>query len=143
MVTRQQIVEEARTWRNVPWKHQGRTRTGVDCVGLAVTVALRLGLADSSADVRSYPRRPDGSFVAYFRKHMVEILPREAQDGDVLLFNQEHYSCHCGIRTTKHAAPAVIHAHAARRKVIEEPLEQARSVVGHPVFAFRFKTLET
>ena len=33
-VTREMVVAEARTWIGVKWRHQGRTREGVDCIGL-------------------------------------------------------------------------------------------------------------
>ena len=39
------IVAAARTWLGVPWRHQGRTRQGVDCAGLVVLVGRGLGPA--------------------------------------------------------------------------------------------------
>ena len=45
-----------------------------------------------------------------------------AQDGDVLVFAGGIYAAHLGIRSTWHGLPAVIHAHASRRLVMEEPL---------------------
>ncbi len=38
MITVPQLVNEARTWIGVPFRHQGRSRMGVDCIGLVVCV---------------------------------------------------------------------------------------------------------
>lgn len=40
------IVEQARTWIGVPFLHQGRTRIGVDCLGLVIAVGQELGMVD-------------------------------------------------------------------------------------------------
>ena len=39
------IIAAARAWLGVPWRHQGRTRQGVDCAGLVVLVGREFGLA--------------------------------------------------------------------------------------------------
>jgi cell wall-associated NlpC family hydrolase len=133
------VVREARTWVGVPWRHQGRSDRGVDCVGVPVLVARSLGISDY--DMTNYPRRPDGSFISYFREHLDPVRPDEARDGDVLVFAEGRHPCHCGIRTTRHGRPAVVHAHAGRRAVLEETLEAALSIVGKPVYHFRFRGL--
>ena len=51
MVTRTDIVAAARGWLGVPWRHQGRSRAGVDCVGLVVVVCRSLGLSDHDSTV--------------------------------------------------------------------------------------------
>ena len=57
-VTRDQIVAEARSWIGVPWRHQGRNRSGVDCVGLAIAVSRALGVLPNHADKVGYSRLP-------------------------------------------------------------------------------------
>ncbi|HWP59522.1 MAG TPA: hypothetical protein VNL14_16640 [Candidatus Acidoferrales bacterium] len=42
----EEIIAEARTWLEVPWVHQGRSRHGVDCLGLPVNVAHHFRLTD-------------------------------------------------------------------------------------------------
>ena len=34
VIKRREIVDAARNWVGVPYRHQGRTRNGIDCVGL-------------------------------------------------------------------------------------------------------------
>ncbi len=114
------IVAAARCWLGVPWRHQGRTRQGVDCAGLVVLVGRGLGLADY--DTSAYGRRPEGQgFVQHFRAAMDGIPLLGAEPGDVLVFADAAYPCHCGFLTGKHGVPHLLHAHALRRKVLEEP----------------------
>lgn len=140
MVFRTDIVAEARSWLGVPWRHQGRTRQGVDCAGLPILVAQALEL--SSYNPMDYPRRPDGTFVLHFRKELDFVKPADVQDGDVLVFAESGHPCHCGIRVTLYGQPAIVHAHAKRRQVIEESLENAKSVIGKPIFCFSYRGLE-
>ena len=56
--TRDQIVAEARTWLGVPWRHQGRNRSGVDCGGLIACVGQALGVFPKQADAFGYSRLP-------------------------------------------------------------------------------------
>lgn len=138
MTNRQQIIEEALTWEGVPWKHQGRGRSGIDCAGLPILVGMELGL--TTANPTNYPRRPDGTFINYFKEHLEQIMVSEAQPGDVAVFSGTDHShvCHCGIIAIKYEQLSVIHAHAQRRKVIHERVEEARTVVGRIVHAFRY-----
>lgn len=126
MVSRSDIVAEARSWLGVPWRHQGRGRRGVDCAGLVACVGLALGLTDY--DTAAYARRPEGgAFLEHFRragraKPLASMLP-----GDVLVFRGDVYPCHCGVLAERaygrgRPVPTVVHAHALRRRVVEEPL---------------------
>jgi cell wall-associated NlpC family hydrolase len=58
MPGRTDIVAAARTYLGVPWRHQGRTRAGLDCAGLIVMVARDLALSDY--DSTAYGRRAQG-----------------------------------------------------------------------------------
>lgn len=131
------IVAEARTWLGVPWRHQGRSRAGVDCAGLVVLVARTLELADH--DSTAYGRRAQGQgFVEHFRGHMEGIAVTQARPGDVLVFADQAYPCHCGFLTERLGRPHLLHAHATRRQVIEEPY--AGEWPAKIKFAFRFRS---
>jgi len=135
-VTPEAIVAEARRWLGVPWRHQGRSRAGIDCAGLVVLVARTLKLSDH--DSTGYTRRAQGQrFVEHFRAHMDGVAITDAAPGDVLVFADQAYPCHCGFLTERLGRPHLLHAHATRRKVIEEPYggEWLRKVK----FAFRFR----
>ncbi|MFN4282368.1 MAG: C40 family peptidase [Alphaproteobacteria bacterium] len=136
IVTSDRIVAEARSWLGVPWRHQGRSRAGIDCVGLVVQVARALDLADY--DHTAYGRRAQGQgFVEHFRANMDGIAISAAQPGDVLVFADQAYPCHCGFLSERLGHAHLIHAHALRRKVIEEPY--AGEWLAKIKFAFRFR----
>lgn len=124
MATRDDILKEARSWINVPFKHQGRTRNGVDCVGLVVVVCRALGV--SSYDSTVYSRRPSediSQFLGHFRENCIE-LPKwtDAKPADLLVFSHRGLPCHVGFRSSIQRSPAVIHSVAAYRCVRETPL---------------------
>lgn len=131
-----EIIAEARSWIGVKWKHQGRTRSGVDCLGLIVVTAQKLGISD--ADERVYSPRPDGkSLVKRFAEEMDEISLKEIRAADVILFADSIYPCHVAFVSEKHGQLYIIHSHATRRQVLEERYayewpEKARK-------AYRFK----
>ncbi len=117
MVTRQQVVDEARTWIGTRWQHQGRLKgVGVDCAGLVVCVMRAVGL--HAADVVGYPRRPDGSLLDVVRDQTeptADWLP-----GDVVVLEWDTDPCHLAILTSP---TSIIHAHAMARCVIEHDLD--------------------
>lgn len=120
MQKRNQIVEEARSYLGVRWRHQGRSRTGIDCAGLIIIVGNSLELMNF--DFRAYRRHPDGVvFLKLFREQAKEeIAPQKAVAGDILVFHDHKYPVHCGILTKDTEPRYFIHAYARYRKVVEE-----------------------
>lgn len=58
-MTPETLTGYARSWLDVPFRHQGRTRTGVDCAGFLVELLRAAGcLPPEFVDVRAYGRRP-------------------------------------------------------------------------------------
>jgi hypothetical protein len=78
---RSQIVAKAKSFIGTPWKHQGRTRRSVDCVGLVVAIADELGVLPPDLEIPPYRRVPDGSLEWYFRKHMDRRPRRRSSRG--------------------------------------------------------------
>lgn len=140
MVTRQDIVDEARKWIGTPWQHQARVKdVGVDCAGLCIGVGRELGLLTLDQDVQGYGREPDGSLLKVadtFANRVGDPLP-----GDVVVIAFEGRPMHFGIlATTQDGADSLIHAYARMRKVIEHSLDdQWRARI---VAAYRFTGVE-
>jgi len=84
-VTRADIVACARSWLDVPWKHQGRARDGVDCGGLILVVGWELGLLGPLADPKTYDRNPNRDFMLTVCKRGGLFPVREALPGDVVV----------------------------------------------------------
>lgn len=122
-LSREAILQEALSWENVRWRHQGRSRNGIDCVGLVVLTAKGCGL--DLYDTTEYPRTTRfDSLVRVFRQHLREKLLRDRLPGDILLFRDGIDSCHSAILSTLYGQEAIIHAYAKRRKVVHELLTQ-------------------
>lgn len=136
---RADIEREAREYLDVPWLHQGRSTMGVDCAGVCVLVAQKLGVPVE--DFTTYQRRTHGTeFIDKFRASLIEIPVDQIAVGDVLVFLEPTYPCHCGIVTERHDTLYFVHAHAKRRKVVEEPLSE--DWMSRVVGAFRLPGLE-
>ncbi len=135
MVEGLRIVDAARAWLGVRWRHQGRnSHSGVDCIGLCICVARECGYR--VPDATGYARRQDGGqLIAVLSSHLSVVPTDQGRQGDVALFRDEGFPVHVGIMALKRGLRTVIHAHARRRQVLEEPLE----TVGQPLGMFRLK----
>jgi len=119
-MTRDEVVAEARKWDRVPWRHQGRSETGVDCVGLGVVVAQAFGV--NLQDRTDYPREPsDLSMLAHIRQFTVRVPFGGNLVGTIGLFRGSIFPCHIGIFSERMGVTHVIHSRADMRRVIEEP----------------------
>ena len=117
VVSREQIVEEAMSWLGVPYRDLGRTRHGLDCVGLILAVYGSLGLI--TYEVPTYRRIPDGSFLSHFTKAgFKRIGIADMRSGDAVAFKQLAWACHCGIVTPR----GVVHSYSPELMVVEQPL---------------------
>lgn len=112
------IIKEARTWIGVKWRHQGRTREGVDCIGIIQCTAKVLAL--TSYDNTLYRRVFDKDEITeHFRKAECTPIPYlQAKQADILIIREFHIPYHCVLLS--YNEEYIIHAHAIRRKVVEE-----------------------
>lgn len=119
MTTRTSVVSEARKWKDIKWRHEGRNEHGIDCVGLPIMVAMSLNVFHY--DVKGYAREPFNlDMLKHFKANMTEKLVSEAKAGDVVIFRDNKFPFHVGIIGDKYGELSLIHAYAARKKVIEE-----------------------
>lgn len=131
-VSRVAIVDAAREMLGTSFVHQGRLPgVGVDCVGLLVCVARRLGIPHR--DDPTYTRRPRISRLKEALAHsMVEVPIDAAGAGDALVMRPAHV----GLITPD----GMIHAHQDVGKVQEHALnEEWRSRIDS---AWRFRHAE-
>lgn len=116
------FVAAARAYLRVPFRHMGRNRHGLDCVGLLLLAARDAGIVCDEPE--PYERGRRGWDIRDWLRQRLDEQPRDGhRDGDVLLFNDGMYPAHVGVRSTWHLRPAVIHAHLRHNQVVEEPLE--------------------
>jgi hypothetical protein len=138
-VVMETFVAAARSYVGVPWRHLGRSRTGVDCIGLVLLAARDVGVV--LPDPAPYAREAQGTrLLEGIVGHAARVS--EVRAGDVLLFRMGLYGGHVGIASTHPAwgVPACLHAYAPRRQVVEQPMdaELRTALIG----AFRLPVLE-
>jgi hypothetical protein len=121
-VSAEAFVAAARSFVGVPWRHLGRARTGVDCIGLVLLAAREAGV--ELPDPAPYAREPQGTRLL---EGILGHAPRVAETapGDVLLFRMGLYGGHVGIASVHPAwgVPACLHAYAPRRQAVEQPMD--------------------
>lgn len=140
--TREQIVEQARSWIGTPYRHQGRQKgVAIDCIGFVWGVAAELGYR---VDIPSnYATDPSGNQVilgcerTLIRQPTNKLIP-----GDVVIMwgitrnEPQHFVIvgQSGGRLT------LIHAFQKRRRVVEHGWDEFwdRRVVA----CFRFPGVE-
>lgn len=126
MVTREEIVAEARTWLGTPYAHQASLKgVGCDCLGLIRGVYHFVTGRPTEAIAPYTPMwtvvSTDETMVAGARDHLDEILtetPSMAekiaalQIGDVVLFRMLETQAvrHCGIVSVMNGEKSLIHA---------------------------------
>lgn len=114
MVSRWELIAAARGWVGVPFRHQGRDRRGVDCVGLIIAVGAELGLPVGAVSVRAYGRVPlDGLLERAVAEHC-EPAPGPAP-GVVLLMRFVRSPQHVALCT----GDTLVHSYEGVGKVVE------------------------
>lgn len=124
--TRDEVLAEARSWIGVPYLHQGRSRLGVDCVGLLIKVAHGLGMSDY--DVAGYARVPSSDFLRAECERLMRRIPvSQRQPADVLLLRFKRDPQHLAVVTDR----GFLHAYAGAGRVVETsmPPEWERRIV--------------
>ena len=90
------LIAAARAYLGVPWRHQGRSLFGIDCVGLLVCVARDLDIPVE--DMRAYEREPRAHDLArMLRRHCVSVPVADRRRGDIVLMGRP--STHVGFLT--------------------------------------------
>lgn len=121
MASRADIVFEARKWVGVPYRHQGRSRTGVDCIGLAVVVVRDLGVMDY--DIDGYGRTPSGRMMTRLLSERCQPVPlADIEEGDLLHMAFGGQPQHVAIVSGTNPA-RIIHADATAGHVVEHGLD--------------------
>lgn len=112
----ERVLEAARSYLGVKYRHQGRVRAGVDCLGLVVLAAKDTGR--ETPDRVDYSYQPDGHLLrGTLQEHLIEVPIEERAPGDVLLFwfAQRGYPQHVGICNGE----GMIHTHLKIGRVVE------------------------
>ena len=131
MDMRQQIVEAAREYINVPWQHQGRNFEGIDCIGLLVQVGIKLGYKPMDITDYSIFYSPAVLIKAFIDNGCKKIIKTRIVSGDMIIINIGKAPMHVGILSMKNGIRHIIHAYRPAKKVREEEI--------YPILENRFR----
>ena len=114
-VTAQMVLDEARTWLDTPFHHQGRLKgVGVDCIGVIIGVAHALGISDFNTV--DYGRIPNGNMLrALLEQNMLSVPIWDSRPGDIGLFTFEREPQHVAIFTDT----GLLHSYQQVKKCVE------------------------
>lgn len=119
-----ELVQAARGFLRVPFKHRGRSRRGMDCAGLVVCSFLSLGRP--VVDKRVYGREPhkDG-LREVVRSNQLDLVSGEWLPGDVALMRFVQEPHHLGVfGDYLHGGLSLIHSYAEVGRVVEHRLDE-------------------
>lgn len=131
------IVTVARQYVGTPWRHQGRTRSGMDCAGLIIAVTEQLGIARLGR--LAYTRLPDTSIIDRMMETYCEPVA-DPEPGDLLRFAIVGRPQHLAVAGDYENGLSLIHAHQSVGAVCEHRLDEKwqRRMVG----AYRIKGIK-
>ena len=118
-----QLIEFSRSYLGVPWKHQGRTKKGVDCVGFLLLGFKHIGVHID--EIKGYARTPDGKKLKEVMDNQPNLdIVYDIQVGDILLLRMRHDPQHVALITeSKTAEFGMIHSYnGGEKKVVEHDL---------------------
>lgn len=135
-MTPERIAEEARSWLGVPFRHQGRTRRGVDCAGLVIVVGRAVGGFAPDWDFTNYQRQEHPrQMIRLMDANLSRRTDGEPERvGDIVVIHPKgSTSWHMGIVV----GSLVVHAYSLEGRVVESPLTREwvyrrRAVYSYP-----------
>ncbi len=122
MITREEIVFEARTWIGTPWRHNAAVKgVGCDCAGIIRGVYIALGIGFGGRDVSSWPgiekflsysMKPDGRLLqAGCEQYLIPVAQHAMRPGDIALMIVDREPQHLGIIADyRYGGLSIIHA---------------------------------
>ncbi len=110
----ERLVAEARSWVGVPFLHQGRSRDGVDCVGLVVAVCRALGLVAPDFETGVYGRLPADDMLRRRIAEHCAPLPA-ARAGALIVIRWTREASHVGLCLGE----TMVHSYERMGRVIE------------------------
>lgn len=126
-------LNQARKYIGTPFKHQGRDKNGLDCIGIIVVPLLDLNMINKDEDSTKYKRYGlSANLIKILLKYCDEVDKNSLVAGDILLFSKQN-SQHLAIYT----GDGIIHSNNLVGKVVEHVLTD--DIKNDISKAFRYK----
>jgi cell wall-associated NlpC family hydrolase len=125
-------IKEARKYVGTPFKHQGRDKNGMDCIGIITVPLNNIGFFEyDNINYRRYGL--GGEIIEILNKYCYEIsIYSKLEPGDILMFSKGR-SQHLAIYTGE----SIIHANNSVGKVTEHILDDYWMAMVSRVFRYR------
>lgn len=109
-MTRDEVVREARSWLGVPYRERGRSRIGIDCIGLLVVVgqAFQVPHVDH-ADYGAWPD-PHHRILRVLGQYLDRAPVDGPLPGTIGVFAEGRLPGHVGFFSEQHGHTHLIHA---------------------------------
>ena len=138
------VVAEARSYIGVRWRHRGRNRNAIDCVGLILAAFGPFGLHDWPDDYSYSRQSTNRELIEIFRRHSREVPLgpgglEALEDADILILKDTAYPQHVGLLATNWGVRTLIHASVAHGAVLEERITD--DIRRKAITAFRMRSL--
>jgi cell wall-associated NlpC family hydrolase len=130
------VVKEAEKYLGVRWRHQGRSKLGIDCIGLVICAARALIPRLENYDYTGYARLPGTVLRKEFQKQMEEVPASTRAPGVVFLFTQLRSSPY-HVAICRDTQGGIIHAWLPARKVLLDRMDR-NTFVSEAQYAFKF-----
>ncbi|HEX8774900.1 MAG TPA: hypothetical protein VF735_15105 [Pyrinomonadaceae bacterium] len=154
MPTREQIIEEAKTWIGTPFEHQGMLKgLGSDCEGFLEGVLRHCGIDRITGIVRNYKRREDGSLMQELLLASTDLIAGRdgmqladmslALPADIIAFCDEDLRDitrprHLGFLSDRRASDGVVHViHCSERGVQRHRMDLKWRMRVHSIWKIR------
>jgi cell wall-associated NlpC family hydrolase len=108
------LIAEARTWVGVPFLHQGRSRDGVDCIGLIVETCRACGVLPIDFSTGVYGRVPAHDMLRTRIAAHCERLP-SARVGSLVVIRWAREASHVALCLGE----TLVHAYERVGRVVE------------------------
>lgn len=119
-VTGSQFAAAARAYMGVPYRHQGRSRAGVDCLGLIVAAGNDLDLVPLDAGRRDYGRAPLDQLIQVLPQYAIRLEALEAGAIIAIKWPGDKRAAHVAIC----AGETMIHCFSDMGKVVEHGIRR-------------------
>lgn len=141
---RKRVVEVAREWKDVPYKHRGMTKKGCDCGGLIIGILQQMGflkkfkLSFYRKDWNIH-RSDNNALMEHLKKYAFEISNSKLEPGDCIVFKFGQRGSHLGVYLGK---TQFLHVHeAAGSCTIDRVNQKAWSTRIKSIYRFNIEKL--
>lgn len=132
MVSTSKIIEAARELLGVPFVHQGRTLNGIDCIGVLVYCASKIGINLVDKPTYCYPENSH-QLIDELKFQLDEVPVSSKQSGDFVVIAIGGVPRHLALLTPR----GMIHTNDNVGKVVEQLISEAYEKRIHSVWRLK------